>query len=74
MKPEELVEKAKRMIGESIPAISLFTQAQEFFRVHAGEKSSFYLEINKINPKIGSGFLRNHVEEILKGFIYYVEA
>ena len=75
MKVEDLFKQANRIIdsvGERSPA-GVLAEATEFLRVHAGERSAFYIHISDINRGADYRHLQSHVESILSGFIRYVE-
>jgi hypothetical protein len=85
MKTEQLVEQAKAIIeSENEDNYSLLTEALEFLRVYAGEKSSFYKQLydKTKNIQIPDGFdfvsndsekILKHVQSCLNAFIRFAE-
>jgi len=79
MKPEDLVNQANRMISNAVNskhlgALSVLAEAKEFLRVYAGEKSSFYKQINQIDAiKMVDSGVKSSVCHILDAFVRYIK-
>ena len=74
MNKEQLIEQSTRIIAasQSNPQSAL-TQAVEFLRVYAGEKTSFYNILSQINVRATNDYKLNYVFTVLNSFIQYVE-
>ena len=79
MEPEELIKQAARIrdkakhIGKQYIEGAL-TEALEFFRVYAGERSAFSLQLNKMQLGASPDWIRETIIGNLDAFIGYVES
>lgn len=75
MEPQDLIGQAKRIISATrqISAKGVLTEAKEFLRVYAGEKSSFFVHLKELTPFQEERYLAGHIVYALEAFIRYVE-
>ncbi len=69
-----MIEQAHRIMSVRRPGFESLTEAQEFLRVYAGEKSAFYKQICEIGPKRDSSYIENRVSQTLNAFCAYIES
>lgn len=77
MNTDELIKQAKRIISTGYPsgrASSKLTEATEFLRVYAGEKSAFYKNLIEINQTASEGWIIQYVSSNIQAFISYLES
>lgn len=74
MTKEELIKQSQRIISlaKENPQSGL-TQAIEFLRIYAGEKTSFYKILSELNRKAIDTYKLNYVSSTLNSFIQFVE-
>lgn len=70
----ELIIQANRIGNSTAPAMGLLAEAKEFLRIHAGEKTAFYTQIENLKIGMQSQYVIQRVREILEAFIRYVES
>ena len=70
-KPEDLITQAKRIAKYS--GVSALAEAKEFLRVHSGEKSAFYKQLNEVKQTWSDEYIKEFVNDVLNAFIRYVE-
>ncbi len=74
MEPEDLISQANRIIAlRQDSGISALAEAKEFLRVHSGEKSAFYKQLNEVSQRWTEGHIKKFVDNVLQAFIRYVE-
>lgn len=76
MDTNELIKQARRIIEKhktSTKAAGILTEALEFLRVYAGEKSAFYKQLSKIDQTWNTEYINEHAVSSLQAFIDYVE-
>ena len=78
MKPEELIKQAARIRDKAEHTSDeyiegMLTEALEFLRVYAGERSAFFLQLNKMKMGASPSWIRQVVIGNLDAFIGYVE-
>jgi hypothetical protein len=79
MKPEEIIQHARRIIsswnGDSSggSAAGILAEAREFLRIYAGEKSSFYQSLGTIDQRNTGDYVMRYVVSTLESFIRFVE-
>jgi hypothetical protein len=74
MDAAELIEQANRIRNSAAPAMGLLAEAKEFLRIHAGEKTAFYTQIDYLKIGMQTHYVIERVREILEAFIRYVES
>ena len=80
MKPDDLVTQANRIIDNAVNSkhlagLNVLTEAKEFLRVYAGEKSSFYKQMNQIDiTKMVDSGVKSSVCHILDAFVRYIKS
>lgn len=74
MEPKEMIDQAHRIMSASGSGFASLTEAQEFLRIYAGEKSAFYKQICEIGPEGNSSYIKNLVNETLSAFCAYIES
>ena len=74
LETDELINQARRIRNSTAPAMGNLTEAKEFLRVHAGEKTAFYTQINELKAGMQTTYVLQRVTEILEAFIRYVES
>ena len=75
MKPEDLIKQAKRMVQtgwHSGDSYGKLAEAVEFLRIYAGEKSTFYQQLNALDPNMTDDFLMGNIQSNLNGFIRFI--
>jgi len=74
MTKEHLIEQSERIIKLSqTNAQSGLTQAVEFLRTYAGEKTTFYKVLAEINVRATDPYKINYISSVLSSFIQYVK-
>ncbi len=73
MDAKEIIENAKRIKEVKLSGWGKLSEATEFLRVYAGENSSFYKQMKLINPRTTYTNMENLANQVLDGFIRYVE-
>lgn len=75
MNADDLVKQAKRIIGSfgKVPPLTILDEATEFLRVYAGERSAFFVHLEKVRRTAEPKVILWHVVSALEGFINYVE-
>ncbi|RJX28606.1 MAG: hypothetical protein C4531_11505 [Desulfurivibrio sp.] len=79
MKPEDLIQHARRIISggrldeELGSAAGTLAEALEFLRIYAGEKSSFYKSLSTIDQKGRGKYVMKYVATDLEAFIRFVQ-
>jgi len=78
MEPEELIKQAARIRDiakqtgdEYIEGVR--TEALEFIRLYASDRSAFYIQLSKISVGASSDWIRDTIISILDGFARFVE-
>ena len=74
LEADELISQANRIRNTTAPAIGLLAEAKEFLRIHAGEKTAFYTQIDDLKIGMPSQYVIQRVKQILEAFIRYVES
>ena len=74
MEKKDLIEQSKRIIQSTRKnSHGGLTQAREFLRVYADEKSSFFKTLSQINSAASEGYKIKRLEQVLTSFSEYVE-
>jgi len=74
MEPKEMIDQANRIMTATGSGLESLTEAQEFLRVYAGEKSAFYKQICQIGPKGDSSYIKKRANQTLNAFCAYIES
>ena len=72
MNKDELIKIAK-VINQTNDAKSLLAESLEFLRIYAGEKSSFYKQLYKINQTAADSSIKTYASAILTAYIRFLE-
>mgnify|MGYP001102071605 CR=1 FL=1 len=75
MDTDDLIKQARRIIesGQKSSWIGALSEAKEFLRVYAGEKSAFFKGINQVDQTWPTRKIRPYVVRNLQAFIRHVE-
>ena len=74
MDKEAIIEYAKKLQSSKDSGASCLSQATEFLRIYAGEKSSFYRKLEPLIAWNSDEMLKDMVSKILDGFIKFLES
>jgi hypothetical protein len=71
---EEIIKYARTLMTSKDSGASILTQALEFLRIHAGEKSSFYKKLEPLIAWASDKQIQEAVSKILEGFVKHLES
>lgn len=74
MNKEELINYAQKLKSSQDSGPALLSQATEFLRIYAGEKSTFYRKLEPVIAWTNESALKPMVTKILDGFVKFLES
>ena len=76
MNTDDLIKQARRIIKnvEKVSAAGILSEAMEFFRVYAGEKSAFLKNLSKVDQRWSDDYIVEYIVSNLEAFIRYVKS
>jgi hypothetical protein len=73
MEAEQLIDHAKRIAESPKKGPYVLAESLEFLRLYAGEKSSFFKQLNKVPHAWSDDYIKGYVKETLSAFIAFLE-
>ena len=74
MDKEQIIKAAKKILNESPDSAGKLAETLEFLRIYDGEKSSFFKQVQRINPLMNYSHYSILLASTLKGFISFYES